>query len=370
MAIDIRRFVDVNIKPHLTSAIEGTRKTVILFTNETNANTSAPIIVESYEQAEVSCVGMPNTLIYLNIFFNCKGASVKVIGGVASDAIDLSVLTNEEIIVAYAGDSINIGTIYSNMKALAIENEPNDAELGIHGVNEKIFLGRCTTINDTDSVENFAVKYSNVHGAEMTIAAYLSKINVYGTNTVYDYMFVSEGTTDSTSAFYLAESLSDNDYRDILDNNMNVDIYLAGAVRNCGGNLKDGQDLVNKYVLIILHQTLTERLVELLTQRIKNSVGLSKIYSVMSDELGNYLTNGYLTTDKIWTDEDLVINYNNQSFTIIEKGTAINLGYVVKVLPFSSLSSTDKTAHKTPPIYVVIADQYGIRAIQVNGEVI
>lgn len=373
MAIDVRRFVDVNIKPHLTSAIEGTRKTIVLYTNDaTPSGMTSPFVVEASDYM-TTCALMPNTLTYLNIFFGCGGSSVKIFGDTAITdipSIDISSLDNKEIIIAYAGAAIDIDSIYSNMKALAIANAPDDTELGIHGANEKIFLGRATSINDTDSVENFAAKYSNVHGAEMTIAAYLSKINVYGTNTVYDYMFIPEGSPDVDSSFYLGESLTDTAYATILNNNLNVDIYLAGAVRNCGGNLKDGQDLTNKYVLIILHQTLTERLLELLTQRIKNSVGLSKIYSVMSDELGNYLTNGYLTTDKIWTDEDLIVNYNNQTFTIIEKGTALINGYTIKMLPFSSLSSTDKTAHKTPPIYVVIADQYGIRAIQVNGEVI
>ena len=218
-----------------------------------------------------------------------------------------------------------------------------------------------TTI-DKDAVANFGVKYSTVLGAEMTIAAYLSQINVYKTNSVSDYMFTKEAIT--------AETLTDTEYENIIGANCNVDVYLANSVRNMGGNLKNGADLVNSYTLIVLHQTLTERLLELLATKIKGSKGLAQIYATIAQELEAYRSCGYLTTDKIWTEEDLVVTYNSQNYTVITKGTPLNSGYAIKVLPFSSLTVPDKTERKTPPIYVIIADQYGIRKITVNGEVI
>ena len=218
-----------------------------------------------------------------------------------------------------------------------------------------------TTI-DKDAVANFGVKYSTVLGAEMTIAAYLSRVNVYRTNTVADYMFTQEAVTD--------EKVDDTTFGSILDENMNVDVYLAGAVRNMGGNLKNGADLINSYVKVILHQTLTERLLDLLTTKIKGARGLAQIYATIAQELEAYRSCGYLTTDKVWTDEDLTTTYNGQTYTIITKGTPLLLGYSIKILPLSSLTLVDKTERKTPPIYVIIADQYGIRKITINGEVI
>ena len=215
---------------------------------------------------------------------------------------------------------------------------------------------------DKDAVANFGVKYSTVLGAEMTIAAYLSQINVYKTNTVSDYMFTKEAIT--------AETLTDTEYENIIGANCNVDVYLANSVRNMGGNLKNGADLVNSYTLIVLHQTLTQRLLELLATKIKGSKGLAQIYATIAQELEAYRSCGYLTTDKIWSEEDLVVTYNSQNYTVITKGTPLNSGYAIKVLPFSSLTVPDKTERKTPPIYVIIADQYGIRKITVNGEVI
>ena len=215
---------------------------------------------------------------------------------------------------------------------------------------------------DKDAVANFGVKYSTVLGAEMTIAAYLSRVNVYRTNTVADYMFTQETLTD--------EKVDDTTFGSILDENMNVDVYLAGAVRNMGGNLKNGADLINSYVKIILHQTLTERLLDLLTTKIKGARGLAQIYATIAQELEAYRSCGYLTTDKVWTDEDLTTTYNGQTYTIITKGTPLLLGYSIKILPLSSLTLVDKTERKTPPIYIIIADQYGIRKITINGEVI
>ena len=206
------------------------------------------------------------------------------------------------------------------------------------------------------------VKYSDILGAEMTIAAYLTKIDVYKENSVRDYMFTQETIT--------AENISDSDYELTTANNLNVDVNLADAVRNLGGNCKNGSDLTNTFVKIVLHQTLTEKLVSLLTTKLKNEDGISKIYATIVQELENYRTCGYLTTDKIWTDEDYTITYNSTSYTIIEKGTALTTGYFVKVLPMSSLTDADKIARKTPPIYVIIADQYGIRKITISGEVI
>ena len=164
--------------------------------------------------------------------------------------------------------------------------------------------------------------------------------------------------------------LTDDEYEQLSLNNLNVDTYLAGGVRNLGGNLKNGADFVNSFVRIMLHQTLTERLLELLVTKLKNYNGVGRIYSTICKELENYRGCGYLTTDKTWTDETLKVTVNGVSYDIIEKGTALINGYHVKVLPLSALTDTQKAAHSAPPVYVIVADQYGIRSITVNGEII
>ena len=90
----------------------------------------------------------------------------------------------------------------------------------------------------------------------------------------------------------------------------------------------------------------------------------------IAKELENYSNCGYLSKDKIWTDKTMVVNKNGIDYTIIEQGTPLITGYVIKVLPMSARTEQEKAERQAPPIYVVIADQYGIRAITVNGEII
>ena len=359
MGIDLKRFVDINIKAHVPTAVVGTRSTIVLFTAE--GMSSTPIEVSSYAEAESLLTSMTTTLAYLDVFFKNGGVKARIIGQTQLQSLGnaISALDDKYICIAYAAPNANVATTYAALKEIAVAREINTS---IYGINEKIILARTTDKADSESVKNFAVKCSSIIGAEMTIAAYLSNVNVYRTDSVYDYMFTQENLT--------AEELSDTDYSICMAINMNVDVTLAGVVRNCGGNCKDGADLVNSFCLIVLHQTLTEQLIALLAQKIKNASGLSKIYAVMSQELSRYTASGYLTTDKIWLDDDMIITYNNAQYTIIEKGTALENGFLVKILPYESLSDADKALHKTPPIYVVIADQYGIRAVTINGEVI
>ncbi len=382
--IDLKNFVDINIQQHISKPVSGTRATVVLFTSD---------VLDSYDDYKISFNSVTyntkkvdsstykeifkdkaDTLQYLRVYFDNGGIEALVVCGITtSDMIIkdstkitediLSQLDNEYIYVAYASPVADIETNYANLKKLIKYRNSNE---NIYGINEKIVLASTKVNTDADKVKNFAVKYSTIQGAEMTIAAYFSKTKIYRTNSIYDYAFTQEKLrTSDEDKYFEGEDITDAEFKTILDNNENVDIMLAETVRNCGGNNKDGSDLINNFVRIILHQTLTDSLVNLLTQKIKGSSGLSKIYAVLSQELEKYLTNGYLTTDEIWSDDDLIEN----GYTIIEKGTALNNGYLIKVLPLNSIPE-NSTHQVVPSIYVILADQYGIRKITINGEII
>lgn len=371
--IDVRRFVDINIKQHVETQISGTRDTLVLYTHEgtlgkISGNTVGAIsdkeILASWADASAiyNKTSFPDTNVYLSMYFQNGGAKAVVIEGI--DYKDLTAnmlksLDNKFILIGLCAANKNVELAYTALKTIATSRE-NDAD--VYGVNEKIIFARTATATDNSIVSNFAAKYSNVYGAEMTMAAYLSGIDVYGVSTVNDYMYTAESIKE--------EVLTDELYEKLILNNMNVDTYFAGNVRNLGGNLKNGADLTNSYVRIILHQTLTDRLLELLVTKIKNVDGIGKIYATISKELENYRSCGYLSTDKIWTDETMTVTVNGKQYTIIEEGTPLTNGYFVQVLPMSALTDEDKAARKAPPIYVIIADQYGIRAITVNGEII
>lgn len=371
--IDVRRFVDINIKQHVETQISGTRDTLVLYTHEgtlgkISGNTATTIsdkeILASWAAAEAvyPTKTFPDTNAYLSMYFQNSGARVVVIEGVDYTKLTadmLKSLDNKFILIGLCSAKTNVELAYDALKKLATARE---TDKDIYGVNEKIIFARTETATDASTVSNFASKYSKVYGAEMTMAAYLSGIDVYGVSTVNDYMYTAESINE--------EVLTDTLYETLTLNNMNVDTFFAGNVRNLGGNLKNGADLTNSYVRIILHQTLTERLLELLVTKIKNVDGIGKIYATISKELENYRSCGYLSTDKIWTDKTMTVTVNGKQYTIIEEGTPLTNGYYVQVLPMSALTEADRAARKAPPIYVIIADQYGIRAITVNGEII
>lgn len=351
--IDIRRFVDVNIIHDATTVVNSTRDTVILLTTEGTKGTTNVFdnMTDLSETLDVSTY--PSANAYAAVYFNNGGAKIKVIEGIQkadlNDTIDNLDMT--EIVVAYTGK-------YDDIKSAA---QTREADTNIYGINQKILLGRTNT-EDEDSVKNFAVKYSEVDGAEMTIAAYLSTIDINKANAVKDYSFTKE---------VIEQEPNDDDILGMcLENNMNVDMYMASAVMNLGGNLKNGLDITNEYVLIILQQTVTEKLLKLLTEKLSGSSGVNKIKTSIASELGRYASCGYLSLDKSWGDKDKNITYNNKTYTVIEANTPLLLGYHIFVVPLNDLSEQDKSLHKCPPIYLILADQYGIRAITVNGEVI
>lgn len=371
--IDVRRFVDINIKQHVETQISGTRDVLVLYTHEgvlgkISGNTVTTIgtneILTSFAAASAiyKLDSFPDTNAYLSMYFQNSGAKVVVIEGVDYTELTsemISSLANEFILIGLCEDVTNAELAYAKLKTIATTRE---TDANVYGVNEKIIFGRTTDIDDTSSIMNFASKYSTVYGAEMTMPAYLSGINVYGVSTVNDYMYTAEDIKE--------EVLTDTIYEQLTLNNMNVDTFFAGNVRNLGGNLKNGADMTNTYVRIILHQTMTERLLELLVTKIKNLDGVGKIYATLSKELENYRSCGYLSTDKIWTNKTLTVLINDKQYTLIDEGTPLTNGHMIQVLPMSALTEADKAARKAPPIYVTVADQYGIRIITVNGEII
>lgn len=349
MSIDLKQFVDVDIQRHITSEIEASRPAAVLFANTASKESA---IYESFSEVKEQYTDKDAVYEYAKIYFDNGGLKLNIIEKTAALTKDLiTALDNQYICIAYASDTAN----YSTMKSIA-ESLADDTS--IYGINEKILLAR-TESDEPDSIKNFAVKYSTTVGAEMSIAAYLSKINCYGVDSIYDYMFTEEKSI-------AAENINTETYKSIINHSINVDIAFANVIRNCGGNCKNGDDLVNNYCRIVLCQTLTDRLVQLLTQKIKSSTGVSKMYAVVAQELDRYLQAGYLTTDKIWPD-DWTIDYNGRKYTIIEKGTALINGYVIQIMPFSV--KVDNIIHEAPPIYIALADQYGIRKITLEGSI-
>lgn len=370
--INLKNFVNIDIQPTEVTEVRGTRGIVTIFTNYNITAITTPITVKTFTKImtnDNSPVEAVNLNIFLDTYFKLGGDKAVVIPieakGSSVTATELKTaiveLDNENILIAYidSADTATTGN-YSLMKSLA---GLMNADINIYGINEKIIITRdvgdfdYSYEPDKDKVKNLAVKYSSHIGGEASIAAYLSQIDVYSIDSVKDYMFTNESNGME------AEDVSDVNYNSLITNNYNVDIDLQGNVRVCGGNCKDGDSLSNNFIRIVLHQTLTSRLVSLLATKISGSNGVGKIYATLIDELGYYKANGYLSTEKVWTKDDLIVN----GVKVIEKGTPLVDGYYIKVFPVTSTVISTKSA---PPIYIIIADQYSIRVINIVGEVI
>lgn len=421
-SIDIRNFVDVNILYKKKSEIKASRDTVVLFTDDPFIFTDTPETVTEYmfssfeevveiytdmsSQTVETIEASPNTYPayhYAKVYFENGGIklhviqidSPKIVSGdpntyIITDINDkLNALPDEEIVVALAGkkqiapDETEESFGWKNQLAWVSTMAKNYNNLATsYGVKQKIFLGVSplekisgyTDLENVQDISNLAVKLgditntslNNTMGCEMTIAAYLSKINVYNQGSILDYCYTEENI----------EVIEDEDidYNAVIQRafnyNGNVDVELSEVIRNIGGNLTNGEDLVNKYTLIILHQTLSQAVFNTLTQKLKGNSGIAALYATISEELNKYLTSGYLTIDKVWKYNDLTIVKNNKQYTLIKKGTALLQGYQVIILPLSSLTEEEKQQRKAPYIYVVLADSYGIRKVAINGEVI
>lgn len=380
-SIDIRNFVDINISTSRVSSISSIRERVVLFTNETALTSDVKIFknLKEVEEAYGDAYEDKVSYKYAKVYFESGGNELKAIySETLSEATLLPLVNNlpdEEIVIAIAAS--NGESAATSLKlAESYNNQSNVNGFGIYGVNQKIFLGAVDItqfLNNTSNyakadVDNFALKVGDLQkqiGCEMTIAAYLSKIDVYGINTIQDYAYTKEildvsGYPDDLNTVV----------QSVLTNNANITVEIANSVRNIGGNLTNSEDLVNKFTLIVLHQTLSQRVFNTLTQKIKGSAGITALYSTISQELNKYITSGYLTTDKVWTKEDLTLKYNGRTYTLITQGTALIKGYNITILPLSSLTDEDKIKHKAPLIYVILADGYSIRKVVINGEVI
>jgi len=357
MGIDVRKFIDVNITHASRPSSTNVRDTVVLITSEGTAGVRflANSKAEWDEHAKGSIFTSTNQ--YVDIFFANGGSKVLVIE--ASSGSIATTLDDIHILIVVVNQTLN------DAKTLATTFDST-----LQGPHRKILIARATNADIsvdplTNGINSLAVKYSETLGAEMCIAAYLSKIKIYGNNTVHDYAFTQETISSDIV------NVIDNTLFDTLSSyNFNFNIPLGGATRNIGGNMTSGHSLVNEYMLIVLNQTVTEQLLSLLVTKIKGNKALSSIVTVLSQELNSYVQNGYLTTNKSWSYDDWTVVHNNIEYIIIEKNTQLNLGYHVQVLPWSSLNSQDIAQHKAPPIYIVIADAYSVRKLAIYGEAI
>lgn len=352
----IKNFVNIDIKHQEKYTEPGTRPTVLLFVKgDLPTYTDSDKNVKNQVEADTIYEETPSTLndttlkAYFDIFFDNGGVKLMIKNNaLPTTADDFKKLGNDYIILATTEDTYQA------------EKYPTTGLDSLVGIDRKILVLRKTSIDNLEESKNVAVKYSNVLGAEMTIAAYLSQIDVYDEEKVKDYDFTVEydvdddvsGNVDNTG------SLSEIKY--------NFEMKIVDTIRNIGGNMTDGNSLVEEFITIILQQTLSYTLINALSKKLKGQSGMAAIRTAMSEELNRYVSSGFLVTDKVWTNPDLVAKNpvdNKVEKTVIKKNTPISSGYYLYFFPLAN-------NYREVGVFLVIATAKGIRYIEVDGRAI
>lgn len=418
MSVDLRNYVQVNINYHEAKPLNRTRDTAVLFTVNTAAdapqarlNTHTPkggskavnyfVSVADYQYAiaqynatidpEAPDAETPideNVLLkYVKCFFNNGGVKLRIIGGfeentsAGAPALDDQIqawilaqcvaLEAEYIVITSDCSEANLEAVARSSASInVIPNGINSANTveALTGYKEKMFIASTNNssleIESPDQIPNFVIKFGPA-GIEMACAAYLTQVNINDSRTIQDYCY----TIEDVSMFTGAVQDNNDTVVELAGKYFNVDTTLVNNVRNVTGDTICGFDLMNYYVRIILTQTLTNRIINTLVTKIKfDRSGINKVVNAITQELNLYKSSGYLSSEFIWTDDDLYYSFNGQDYLVCARNTPLKMGYKFIILPISSLTQEQKDSHVFPPVYVLIADSMSIRQIVINGD--
>lgn len=395
MSVNLRRFVNIDIQRAKRNPVNPVRDTIALMnvtlqdgladgdilvagTLSKDANGNQKYIVTKSDGIEITLNDVTTTLCkYIRRFFDNNGIKLHLYTAEFT-AANITALPRNEIGIAKAGgltegDVAEIKT-YNGMANPSPSNE--EGTTNATGSSAKIFFTNIAKASlatyGVFDAPNICIKYGTP-GMEMLPAAYLSKINAYGVNTIHDYAFTIE-VVDAANASTLPESEDDNisqndaTVAECMSHFINVDTVLANQIRNVGGDLAQGDDLVNAYFTIVLQQTLEDAAVNALSEKLSGADGTAKIYNVIIAELNKYVRSGLISAGN-WQNEDWIENYNGDNFLVVSANERLVTGYKVYVVPFAAMTSTDVASHKCPPIYIAMTNAYGIRKITIAGEV-
>lgn len=249
----------------------------------------------------------------------------------------------------------------------------------VSGIEKKIFINttNSTSLSSylpyTIAVHKNVAVSTNVAGGDQDVSAapflaYYTKIIKDSSVDASDLAFTKTSFVDvvenSTTKKVVIKDPTDANAKDMITNNINFIATIAGVPMIIGGSDETGEnDITNLFMQIVLQQTLTNALMKLLSSKIKlNTAGITSVKNAVGVELDKYVNYGYISTDKLWTEDDLYLDGE----LIAAKGSPLARGYVVHVSPITQENIKD---HQIPTIYVLYGDSVGVRKIVVQGEV-
>lgn len=212
--------------------------------------------------------------------------------------------------------------------------------------------------------------------ATLTIAAYLSKINLTNNSNLRDYCYTDEssvvnvGTKQFKDNTLIETGVSDTDF-DVYRDKVNFIDKIGNRIVNFGGNTAAGTSIIAEFGAICVENAIIQAVLETMLQKqYLTNAGLnnvvSKIHSVMED----YITNGFLQPNSTYTGSTRYYNYGDSSYKVIDTGDELVDGYVVVTIPMSKLTASDTQARKFTPIYIYMQTLGGARTVEITGDIL
>lgn len=187
------------------------------------------------------------------------------------------------------------------------------------------------------------------------MCAYLTNLDSTRADIAKDVTFTVANDFADLPTAYIATSVPTD--------KTSVVAYLAGDYRILGGDDGKGNSITNDFMQIVLTQELTNRLLIVLTSKIRlDSNGINSVKNACARVLTQFVNNGYISTEKAWTNTDLYIDGE----LVAAQDTPLIDGYKIHVGP---ITETNITGHQIPPVYILYGDQVGVRKIVITGEV-
>lgn len=149
----------------------------------------------------------------------------------------------------------------------------------------------------------------------------------------------------------------------------NYIVNIGGKGVVLGGELKNGENLVNSFMIKLLEKKLKVQLFTLLTLKYNKSEIQSQLYNIITNELNNFYDINAIEGG-FYKNKDYSIHYNGDNFEVIFQNEYLDKGYKLYIVDILKISEEDSKNHKMTPIVIVLNMQKQIRFIELDMEMI
>ena len=358
-------YVDVNINYQQPTTLTGNIPMSVLI-SETATSTKT---YNSLQQvASDYTLGTEPEYLAAQMYFNNGGTQLLIFqqgSGVSDTAVIEALLTAYEnfVWVTFTADKtlIELQTISQALSA-STQQLPKylaqTSKLDVSTTSSLVTAG-CTNIALLYSTENTVTPYSAI-----VIPAYFSSINVGVQNSIRSMIFTQ--VSGITVADVEASTLTN-----LYAANWNVVVNLGNKYTILdGGKMVDGQPIHSAWGFALFQQDCENVVSDLLLTKLPYTDSSNTVIeNALSQVCNYYVTAGLIGTNKTYNQPTQTTTYNGTTYTLINQGSILNLGYLIYSIPVSNASASDISLGRIPPIYIYAVINDVVRLVTINGEV-